>query len=286
MFEYVGELTPDQRQAASQALNSLFDMAGEDTFEKIDRALGEVLEGYLPNVIELVGVGEVGHLPCLAVINELRDDFQAIQGGSAGSARIGSFLKADRQTRLAKNVPAFKAIRDFKGNGSLDLYQKIRGFVTYPATPFVQRAGGDLTAQLATLRSNLNHPEFYAGTRWSSIAQAHTVIRQRYVADYRQDHRNCHTLIASAKAELSSHRNWRKLDEAERRATLERFDAKDCAADPGTLDESAGFVCPSCQADASTLALQAGSIAALRTQAIAQLDTLDAVHDARAAPRA
>ena len=36
------------------------------------------------------------------------------------------------------------------------------------------------------------------------------------------------------------------------------------------------FVCTSCQADASTLALQAASIASLRTQAIARLDALDA----------
>ena len=82
------------------------------------------------------------------MLTELRDDLQAIQQAAAGSARIRAFLQTDRQTRLAKNVPAFKAIRDFKENGSLDLYQKIHGFVTYPATPFVQRAGGDLTAQL------------------------------------------------------------------------------------------------------------------------------------------
>ncbi len=48
-----------------------------------------------------------------------------------------------------------------------------------------------------------------------------------------------------------------------------------CASDPGTLDEAAAFVCTSCQADASTLALQAATIASLLTQAIARLDALD-----------
>lgn len=275
IFEYVGELTPEQRLAASQTLHSLFDRAGEDTFEKIDRALGEVISGFLPKVIELVGVAEVGHLPCLTVLTEFRDDLQAIQQAAAGSARIRSFLQTERQTRLANNVPAFKSIRDFKENGSLDLYQKIQGFVTYPATQFVQRAGGDLTAQLAALRSNLNHSEFYAGTRWSSITQAHIAIRQRYVSDYRLDHTNRQTQITSAKANLTAHRNWGKLDEAEQRSILEQFDSKECASDSGTVDEAAAFVCTNCQADASTLALQAATIASLLTRAIARLDALD-----------
>ncbi len=276
VFEYVGELTPDQRHAASQALNALFDRAGEDTFEKIDRSLGEVLLGYIPKVTELVGVGEVGHLPCLSVLTELRDDLLAMQDASAGPARVQSFLQADRQTRLAKNVPAFKAIREFKGNGSLDLYQRIHGFMAYPATPFVQRVGGDLTAKLGALRSNLDHAEFYAGTRWSSIAQDHTAIRQRYTSNYRHDHTERHSQIASAESELSSHRNWGKLDPSEQQSILEQFGSRDCAAEPGTLDESAGFVCPSCQADASTLALYAASIASFRAQEIARLDALDA----------
>lgn len=46
-------------------------------------------------------------------------------------------------------------------------------------------------------------------------------------------------------------------------------------SDPGTLDEAAAFVCTSCQADASTLAFQATTIASLFTQAIARLDALD-----------
>ena len=276
VFEYVGELTPEQRMAASQALHSLFDRAGEDTFEKIDRALGEVISGFLPKVIELVGVAEVGHLPCLTVLTEFRDDLQAIQQAAAGSARIRAFLQTERQTRLANDVPAFKSIRDFKENGSLDLFQKIQGFVTYPATQFVQRAGGDLTAQLAALRGNLNHSEFYAGTRWSSITQAHMAIRQRYVSDYRQDHTTRQTQITSAKANLTAHRNWGRLDEAERRSILDQFETKECASDPGTLDEAAAFVCTSCQADASTLALQAATIGSLLTQAIARLDALDA----------
>ena len=172
-------------------------------------------------------------------------------------------------------MPAFKAIRDFKENGSLDHYQKIQGFVTYPATQFVQRAGGDLTAQLAALRSNLNHSEFYAGTRWSSITQAHIAIRQRYVSDYRQDHTNRQTQIASAKTSLSAHRNWGKVNAAEQRSILDQFETKECASDPGTLDEAAAFVCTSCRADASTLALQAVTIASLLTRAIARLDALD-----------
>ena len=159
--------------------------------------------------------------------------FQAIQQAAAGSARIRSFLQTERQTRLANNVPAFKAIRDFKDNGSLDLYQKIQGFVTYPATQFVQRAGGDLTAQLAALRSNLNHSEFYAGTRWSSITQAHIAIRQRYVSDYRLDHTNRQTQIASAKTNLTAHRNWVKLDEAEQRSILDQFETKEVRLGPG-----------------------------------------------------
>ena len=56
------------RKPWSQALHSLFDRAGEDTFEKIDRALGDVISAFLPKVIELVGVAEVGHLPCLTVL--------------------------------------------------------------------------------------------------------------------------------------------------------------------------------------------------------------------------
>ena len=204
VFEYVGELTPEQRMAASQALHSLFDQAGEDTFEKIERALGEVVSSFLPKVMELVGVAEVGHLPCLTVLTEFRDDLQAIQQSAAGSARIRSFLQTERQARLAKNVPAFKAIRDFKENGSLDLYQKVQQFVTYPATPFVQRVGGDLTTQLAALRSNLGHAEFYAGTRWSSITQTHSGIRQRYVSDYRRDHTSRDTEIASTMTDLTA----------------------------------------------------------------------------------
>src|SRR5271157_1519788 len=276
IFEYVGELTPEQRLAASQALLSLFDRAGEDTFEKIDRALGDVISGFLPKVIELVGVAEVGHLPCVTVLTEFRDDLQAIQQAAAGSARIRAFLQTERQSRLANDVPAFKAIRDFKENGSLDFYQKIQGFVTYPATQFVQRTGGDLTAQLAAVRSSLNHSEFYAGTRWSSITQAHIAIRQRYVSDYRLDPTNRQTQITSAKANLTAHRNWGKLEEAEQRSILDQLKTKECASDPGTLDEAAAFVCTSCQADASTLALQAASIASLLTQAIARLDALDA----------
>jgi hypothetical protein len=275
VFEYVGELTPEQRMAASQALHSLFDRAGEDTFEKIDRALAEVVSGFLPKVIELVGVAEVGHLPCLAILTEFRDDLKAIQEATPGSGRIRSFLQPERQTRLANDVRAFTAIRDFKEKGSLDLYQKIQMFVTYPATPFVQRVGGDLRAQLAALRANLNHSEFYAGTRWSSITQAHHAIRQRYVSDYRDDHANRQTHIASAKASLTAHRNWVKLDEVEQRSILDAFESKECGSDPGTLDEAAAFVCTGCHADASTLALQAAAIAPLRAQAIARLDALD-----------
>jgi hypothetical protein len=275
VFEYVGELTPEQRMEASQALHSLFDRAGEDTFEKIDRALGEVISDYLPKVIELIGVAEVGHLPCISVLTEFRDDLQAIQQAAAGSARIKSFLQAERQDRLPKNVPAFKSIREFKENGSLDLYQKIKGFVTYPATQFVQRAGGDLTAQLAALRSNLQHSEFYAGSRWSSITQAHIAIRQRYVSDYRLDHTNRQTQVASAKTALIAHRNWAKLGEAEQRSILDQFEAKECAAEPGTLDEATAFVCTTCQVDASILSLQAGTIASLLTQAVGRLDALD-----------
>src|SRR5262249_51195735 len=53
VFEYVGELTPEQRQAATQALHTLFDRAGADTFEKIDQVLGEVVAGWMPQVVEL-----------------------------------------------------------------------------------------------------------------------------------------------------------------------------------------------------------------------------------------
>ncbi len=274
IFEYVGELTPEQRQAASQSLHSLFDRAGEDTFEKIDRAIGEVVSADLPRVVELVGVAEVGRLPCLSVLTELREDFEAIQ--QAGSGRIRAFLEVGRQARLARNVPAFKAIRTFKENGSLDLYQKIHGFVTYPATPFVQRAGGDLTAQLDALRGNLLHAEFYVGTRWASITQGHTAIRQRYVSDYRRDHSGRHSGIVEAKSVLSAHRNWDRLEESEQRSILKPFESTDCDADPGALDESAGFTCPICRVDASMLAYQAASIASLRAQAMAQLDALDA----------
>jgi hypothetical protein len=275
VFEYVGELTPEQRLAATQALQSLFDRVGEDTFERIDQALGAVISDFLPKVTELVGVAEVGRLPCLTVLTEFRDDLQAIQQAAAGSARIRAFLQTERQTRLATNVPAFKSIRDFKENGSLNLYQQIQGLVTYPATQFVQRAGGDLAAQLAALRSNLNHAAFYAGTRWSSITHAHIAIRQRYIADYRQDHTNRQTQIASANTSLTTHQNWGKLDEAEQRTILDQFETKECASDPGKLDEAAAFVCTSCQADASTLALQAATIASLLAQAIARLDALD-----------
>ncbi len=148
--------------------------------------------------------------------------------------------------------------------------------MTYPATQFAQRARGDLATQLATLRGNLNHAEFYSGTRWSSITQAHTAIRQRYVSDYRQDHTNRQTQIASAKAKLAAHRNWSKLDGADQRSILEPFGSKECGSDSGTLDEATAFVCTNCQADASTLALQAASIPSQLTQAIARLDALDA----------
>ena len=83
------------------------------------------------------------------------------------------------------------------------------------------------------------------------------------------------TQITSAKADLTAHPNWDKLDEAERRSILDQFETREFASDPGTPDEAAAFVCTSCQADASTLALQAATIASLLTQAIARLDALD-----------
>jgi len=275
IFEYVGELTPEQRQTATQALKTLFDRAGEDTFEKIDRALGDVLSINLPAVIELDGVAEVGRLPCLASLTELRDDLQAIQAASAGSARIQAFLQSDRQTRLSKHVPAFKAIRDFKENGSLDLNQKVQRFVTYPGTPFVQRVRGELATQFATLCSNLKHAEFYLGSRWSAIIQAHSTIRQQYAEDYRSNHENRRGLIDSVKADLTGHRNWSRLDEPGHQELLQPLQALYCASDPGPIDESTEFVCSSCHTDSSTLALQSGTIASLCASGIATLERLD-----------
>jgi energy-coupling factor transporter ATP-binding protein EcfA2 len=79
VFEYAGELTPEQRQAATRALQSLFARAGEDTFEKIDRALNEELNTRLPQVAELASAAQAVQLPCVGVLGQLRQDLLAIQ---------------------------------------------------------------------------------------------------------------------------------------------------------------------------------------------------------------
>jgi hypothetical protein len=275
VFEYAGELTPAQRQAATQALHTLFDRAGVDTFEKIEHALGQVLDTWLPDVGELVGIAEATQLPCREVLQQLRQDLQAVRDAPAGTQRIMTFLQAERQTRLATGVPACKALRTFRSQGSLERYQKIRSFVTYPAASFVQRLRGAWTAQLDSLRANLGHAEFYAGTRWAAITQTHDALRQAYAADYLYQHARRQELAAQAVGRLQGHRNWNLLEPAGQQDLLRPFQEMLCTAAPGTVDESTGFVCPACRADGNTVATQAAGLPALEAQARASLDALD-----------
>lgn len=275
IFEYAGELTPAQRQAATQALHTLFNRAGEDTFEKIDHALGQTLETWLPEVNELVGVAQAMQLPCLAVLEQVRKDLQSIRDAPAGTQRIVTFLQAERQNRLLSGVPACKALRDFRAQNLLILYQKIRAFVVYPATPFVQRVRGVWTAQLDSLRGNLEHAEFYAGTRWAAIIQTHHALVQAYATDYRQSHTRRQELATEAVKHLQEHPNWGRLKAEAGQQMLQPFQEKICAADPGVLEESNGFACPACHVDGNTLAAQVAGLPGQEAQAKAKLDALD-----------
>jgi hypothetical protein len=275
VFEYAGELTPAQRQTATQALHTLFNRAGVDTFEKLDQALGQILESWLPQVGELVGIAEATHLPCQALLEQLRQDLQAIHDAPAGTQRIVAFLQADRQARLASVVPACKALQEFRTQGSLDRYQKIRSFVTYPGTPFVQRVRAPWNAQLDSLRANLDHAEFFEGTRWTAITHTHDALRQAYIADYRQAHNSRHALAAGAITHLQEHRNWFRLEPAGQQALLRPFQDMLCPSASGALDETAGFVCLACRADSNILAAQAAGLPGQETQILAQLDALD-----------
>jgi hypothetical protein len=276
VFEYAGELTPGQRQAATQALHTLFNRAGEDTFEKIDHALGQVLQSWLPEAGELVSIAQATQLPCRAVLEQLRQDLQAVRDAPAGTQRIVAFLQAERQARLAVGVHACKALRDFRAQGSLDRYQKIRSFVAYPTTPFVQRVGSAWTVQLDSLKANLNHPEFYAGTRWAAIIQTHDALRQAYSADYRHSHRRRQDLAAGALSRLQGHRNWSRFEPPSQQELLRPFQEKLCSVEAASLDEGNGFVCPACRADGNTLAAQVAGLPGLEVQAQASLDALDA----------
>jgi hypothetical protein len=275
IFEYAGELTPEQRQAATRALQTLFGRAGEDTFEKIDRALNEELNARLPQVAELASAVQAIQLPCASVLGQLRQDLVAIQQANAGTQRILAFLDTQRQVRLASNVPAFKGLQQFRASGSLDQYQKIRNFVTYPATPFAKRVGGAVASQLASLRGDLANPEFYSGARWGAITQADNAIRQAYITDYRQAHARREELLRELITKCQQHRNWNRLDANAQQATVDALSQHSCAAAPGALDESASFVCTTCLSDAGTLSSQIAGIPALEAQQLAQLDGLD-----------
>ena len=209
------------------------------------------------------------------VLAQLRQDLLAIQQAQAGTQRILAFLDAQRQARLVSNVRACKGLQQFRSSGSLDQYQKIRNFATYPATPFAQRLGGNVASQLASLRGDLANPEFYSGARWAAITQADNAIRQAYVADYRQSHARREELLRGLIGKCRQHRNWNRLDANAQRAVIDVLSQPSCAADPGALDESAGFVCAACRSDAGALSSQIAGIPALEAQKLAQLDSLD-----------
>ena len=244
----------------------------------------------VPRKRQSVGCGRVAsaaqaiQLPCVGVLGQLRQDLVAIQQAHAGTQRILAFLDAQRQTRLASNVPASKGLQQFRSSGSLDQYQRIRSFVSYPAAPFAQRVGGDVAAQLGSLRSDLGHVEFYSGARWAATTQAHTDIRQAYVADYRQSHARREQLLRDLITKCQQHRNWNQLDANAQQAILDALSQHACAAALGMLDESAGFVCTTCRSDAGALSSQITGIPALEAQKLAQFDSLDQPPQAQPQP--
>ena len=267
------EVTPEQRNLASQLISSIFGERGGKTIEEIDGVLSSVVASRLEQCKRLHTVSSTMILPVVRQLEALLKALNEISGAVTRSRRILNFIDEKRQATFKAQVPLLAKLLKFETDGNLPTYRRIQRFAREIAPNLLDVAKDEkLTDQSRRLRQGLEAQDFI--DRWPSIVSDYETLRSKYATVYHEYHTRRRELVQKAVGSLKKHSVIAALSDDQTKHILSPLLDLQCDIKEPKAGDTTDFVCDGCRSSLRDLSHHLEMIEGRRRNAGRKLDEI------------
>lgn len=246
------EVTPEQRNLASQLVSSVFAERGGNTIEEIDVVLSSAVASRLDQCKRLCTVASTMNLPLAGQLEALLKALNEISDATTRSRRILNFIDEKKQATFKDQVPLLARLVKFEADGHLTTYRRIHRFALEMA-PHLSDVVKDekLAGQLQRLTQGLDAKDFM--DRWSSIISDYESLKGKYTEVYRNYHSQRKEMLGKALEPLKEHAAIATLKDEEIKQVLSPLIDLQCDVDDPKAGDAPDFACSKCRSSLKDL---------------------------------
>jgi biotin operon repressor len=264
------EVTPEQRNLASQLISSIFGERGGKTIEEVDAALSSIVASRLEQCKRLHTLAGTINLPIVGQLEDLWKVLNEISDAATRSRRILNFIEKKRQATLSAQVPSLAKLLKFETDGNLSAYRRIRSFAREIAPVLLDVAEDHkMAAKSQSLRQGLEAQDFIE--RWPSIVSDYETLRGKYATAYHKYHARRTEMVQKAVESLKEHPAIKALSEDQTKQILSPLLDLQCDVKEPKAGDSTDFVCDGCSSSLRDLSHHLEMVEGRRRNASAKL---------------
>lgn len=267
------EVTPEQRNLASQLISSIFGERGGNTIEEIDSALSSVVASRLEQCKRLYTIASTMTLPIVRQLQVLLKALNEISDAATRSRRILNFIDKKRQATLKTQVPLLAKLLKFEADGNLSIYRRIQRFARETAPILLDVAKNEKIADRSQrLRQGLEAQDFI--DRWPSIVGDYETLRSKFAKVYHEYHTRRRVMVQKAIESLKEHPATEASSEDETKRILSPLLELQCDVEEPKAGDATDFVCDGCRSSLKDLSHHLEMIEGRRRNASRKLDEM------------
>jgi len=267
------EVTPEQRNLASQLISSIFGERGGNTIEEIDVALSSVVASRLEQCKRLHTLASSITLPIAGPLGDLLKALNEISDAATRSRRILTFIDKKRQAILKTQVPLLASLLKFETDGNLPTYRRIQRFAHEIAPNLLDVTKDEKMAdQLQRLRQGVEAQDFI--DRWPSIVSDYETLRSKYATVYPEYHTRRRKMVQKAVDSLKEHPAIEALSKDQIKQIVSPLLDLQCDIEEPKAGDSIDFVCDGCKSSLRDLSHHLEMVEGRRRTASTKLDQI------------